>query len=352
MPIKYIVVILLLASCNNRTEQTTEDFVPPSDENPTGKLRNIKDVCGYNYDTTANEINISIPSTREMEEINSIISYSGLPQNFQIYTSDIKNAYALNVKNKRLIVFNKDLLSNLDKMSSTYWSSISILAHEVGHHLSGHTLSKNRDLTAELEADQFSGYVLYKMGASKAQATEAISRLASDNETQSHPSKKKRKEAIENGWDEAARQRYKSALPPPPDDDNNFFYEFTTEMLINSDFLATDSDWYSNQKYFLGIITEVDTDFKSFVIRVIKGGNGYIHEDQSINNTDFTVYIDDEAHFGNSTMCHACYMNFKSLIVPGRRLKMSMTEGCPGGGTMYNGVWFLTYAEVLKGSAL
>ena len=62
------------------------------------------------------------------------------------------------------------------------WAPVSIMAHEIGHHLSGHTITSGGSRPAiELEADKFSGYVLYRMGATQTAATKAIMALV-DNQ--------------------------------------------------------------------------------------------------------------------------------------------------------------------------
>src|SRR6185312_7269275 len=136
------------------------------------------------------------------------------------YSTPIDNAVATIINNKRYILYDPRLLSYSDRQSGNYWSSMSILAHEIGHHLLGHTISnKGSNPLDELEADKFSGFVLYKLGASLEQATAAMRSLGSDNDSYSHPSKFKRIQSITKGWNEASEQRYESAIPPPPTDD-------------------------------------------------------------------------------------------------------------------------------------
>lgn len=99
--------------------------------------------------------------------------------------------------------------------SGNNWSNLFILAHEVGHHINGHsldlvlyatetveaaTLASRRQ--QELEADEFAGFILGKLGASLPQTSQAINLLAtnSDDTYSSHPSKSKRLEAISSGF--------------------------------------------------------------------------------------------------------------------------------------------------------
>ncbi|WP_188616342.1 hypothetical protein [Cloacibacterium rupense] len=43
--------------------------------------------------------------------------------------------------NLRYIVYDKPFLDEISKNVKTNWSNTMILAHEIGHHLNGHTLS-------------------------------------------------------------------------------------------------------------------------------------------------------------------------------------------------------------------
>ena len=111
--------------------------------------------------------------------------------------------------------------------SSSSWPNLSILAHEIGHHVNGHsldlvvyasetanppTLAQSRKM--ELEADEYSGFVMFKLGASLSQAQEAI-RLISTNKDDSystHPKLDKRLAAIKKGYNNAKSQGSNSSI--------------------------------------------------------------------------------------------------------------------------------------------
>ena len=81
-----------------------------------------------------------------------------------------------------------------------------LLAHEVGHHLNGHTIMKGGSTPElELEADQFAGFVLYKLGASLQQAQEVMKYIAKTEQSKTHPARNSRMLAIQTGWDKAAK---------------------------------------------------------------------------------------------------------------------------------------------------
>ena len=98
-------------------------------------------------------IKIDTPSKREVQEIKDIMAYAGLPQNFTVYRGDISNAMATTIGNQRLIVYNKDLFTRMDGSDSSYWSSLFILAHEIGHHLA-YNMSASNSAFAKLEVSE------------------------------------------------------------------------------------------------------------------------------------------------------------------------------------------------------
>ena len=308
--------------------------------------------CGYDSVATQNTIELYMPRDREVNQINSILEFSGVEPNFKIYSASINNAIATIIDNQRYILYDPNLLSSTDKYSGHYWSSMSILAHEIGHHLSGHTISgKGSNPHDELVADKYSGFVLYKLGATLSQATSAMLTLASETGSVTHPAKNLRIQAIENGWNDAFNQRYKGAIPPPPNDKASDYYEFTTEMLLNKDLINDAKEYspnfYSNQFYLYGVITEVGKDYHSVRIRIIKTSKEFSEDFRNLDNEEWEIGISSSEWDGSNEMCHACAFNFKSLMCPGRRLKFAMVEGWPGGGTIMNGTWTLIYAKAV-----
>jgi hypothetical protein len=136
------------------------------------------------------------------EIIHSIISSVGLKPNFEIREAKISNAAAVNYKGKRYILYDAKFIERIQNTAQTDWAAISILAHEIGHHLNGHTLlGKGNDNPAlELEADEFSGFILRQMGASLEDAQKATRLMSSVRESASHPGRKARLTAIEKGY--------------------------------------------------------------------------------------------------------------------------------------------------------
>ncbi len=258
-----IIFIFCLISFTHRAQNSNRQPTISSDKS---KISYLSTGCNFNNDVkSSNSIAIYPSSERCTYIIKKILSFSGLNSNFEIYRAEIDNAVATIIDNRRIILYDSNLLNFSDYASNSYWTSISILAHEIGHHLSGHTLKSNsRDSHKyELEADKFSGFVLYKMGATLPEAQKAIELLGSSYDTESHPSKSKRLKEIKNGWMEANNQKYESAVPPPPDNDDRFFSisEFNYDE-ITSDYFQEMILQYNrldyNKGYLEGIIIDVE----------------------------------------------------------------------------------------------
>ena len=139
--------------------------------------------------------------------IQNILNAVGRSANFEIRQANIDNAAAVAYGGKRYVLYNPNFINELDRRTGTEWASISVLAHEVGHHLLGHTVTgQSSNPAIELEADEFSGYALRRMGASLEDAEATMKLIASENASATHPGKASRLSAIEKGWMGAGQQ--------------------------------------------------------------------------------------------------------------------------------------------------
>lgn len=146
--------------------------------------------------------------------LDRILEVVGLSKNFVLAPcSDINNAVAVSFKGVRYILYDPEFMSMLSRNTSN-WTNLFILAHEVGHHVNGHSLDlvlyageivdapelkKKRE--QELEADEFAGFVLAKLGASLNQTTSSVSKLSNEDDTYStHPKRDRRIESIKVGY--------------------------------------------------------------------------------------------------------------------------------------------------------
>lgn len=130
-----------------------------------------------------------------------IVDAAGLKPNFKIAEARVPNAMAVVHGGKRYILYNPSFISLLTRATGTKWSAISVLAHEIGHHLYSPSVNKGTiPMANELEADEFSGFVLGKLGATQEEAEIAIKLLASERASKTHPGRDDRVNSIAKGW--------------------------------------------------------------------------------------------------------------------------------------------------------
>ena len=149
----------------------------------------------------------------ELNKILDIVSFYN--QKFFIKAcTNLENAITFKFRGNNYILYGDKFLRSITD-NSNLWAKTFLLAHEIGHHIHGHAvdisqiddynlkkLSLDEMRNNELEADNFAGYILGKLGASLEETSKLISILTTyDNDLHStHPDKSKRLEAIKNGF--------------------------------------------------------------------------------------------------------------------------------------------------------
>ena len=142
------------------------------------------------------------------EATTNILNYIGLPPDFKVVQLDIPNVIAYTKHRDRYIGYNPKFIQRLRIQSETDWSAYSVLAHEIGHHLAGHTQKSGRSNPGnELVADHFSGFILQRMGATLAEAESALlslEEIGGISDTIHHPPIHSRITSLAEGWMQAA----------------------------------------------------------------------------------------------------------------------------------------------------
>lgn len=173
--------------------------------------------CGYIIPPKARSLASDFQSIYEARDVvNQMLKTINWQENFRLQERNgIQNAYATIINNVRWIVYDNNFLENIDAYAKTKWASISIMAHEMGHHYHNHVVSSTGStVPKELEADAFSGFLMAKMGANKQQSIAAITAIASERASSTHPAKADRIKAISQGWDQAGSSSGGSGNPP------------------------------------------------------------------------------------------------------------------------------------------
>lgn len=227
----FFCLLVLFASCggsdtptevkNNQTSATAEnDGETSSEDEIKSKYEfQVEDACGFDK-SMVNETVYSFDSDREAESaLKRVMRLTGLPANFEIRAASVPNAAAVikcdrNGNNcNRYILYNQGFMEKVKDETKTNYAELAILAHEIAHHLSGHTISNTgSSYDMELEADKFAGFMLYKMGASIAETKQAFSNLPAQGSS-THPPRSARIAAVTNGWYDAKRNGEKISYP-------------------------------------------------------------------------------------------------------------------------------------------
>ena len=191
--------------------QKTAAVAKPSKAQLAAELAATLQACSYDGSPLAfSPPDLSKGGGTGKQVVAEIMKYTGLPANFVVVEGKVPNAAAVIMAGpdkipRRVIAYNASFMGEvIQATKSNNWAPVSIMAHEIGHHLSGHTIVPGGSQPPiELESDKFSGFVLYKMGAPLADAQRAIATLIPEKDGETHPGRKKRLAAIESGWKEA-----------------------------------------------------------------------------------------------------------------------------------------------------
>ena len=199
----------------------------------------LQTALAQNYQTVE-EVNdacasLGFTSNEEAEiAVDRILDEFGLFRNFIIQECpDINNAVAKVIEvsegyKERYILYDNNFFDNMNNKALTDWASMSILAHEIGHHLNGHSLNnEGSNHQFELEADYFSGSALAKLGASLEESQSAIMTLKYEKATRTHPAKADRLKAIEEGWNKSAKVKKVEVK----NDDNIVLFTYNKELI-------------------------------------------------------------------------------------------------------------------------
>ena len=140
--------------------------------------------------------------------IEDICRAAGVAQKFEVQAYSHGNAAALvrwtSAGQQRFILYGSNFMRDMEQKTGTKWAPVSIMAHEVGHHVNSHTFGRQGNRPElELEADIFSGGVLQKLGASLKDAQAAMRLYAPKRGNSSHPGRNARLQAIYSGWQDS-----------------------------------------------------------------------------------------------------------------------------------------------------
>jgi hypothetical protein len=170
-------------------------------------------ICSWNEAAIIpGDLRSFLPDKETSAAVDKIMKYTGLQVNFALVAANVPTAVAAMDGSRRVILYNQSFMRQIVRETGTDWAATSILAHEIGHHLSLHTFGVGGDrVKQEIAADSFSGDILFKMGATLEQAKAAMESMP-ETTVPYYPKKSVRLAAIANGWIAA-----KELVPVQPD---------------------------------------------------------------------------------------------------------------------------------------
>lgn len=174
-------------------------------------------VCNFNSekDYLNDQIELGeINNLNDLAIVERLVNSLKLETNFEIIKcKNFNNAVAFIYEDKRVIIYDEDFIKAL-VYNSTEYSKIGVIAHEIGHHLLGHTISSTLNIEEskkkELEADNLAGFLLKLYNSSENEAykfIELIEHSISENST--HPDKSSRLDAVKNGYFNTNTNKFK-----------------------------------------------------------------------------------------------------------------------------------------------
>jgi len=204
--------------------------------------------CSYYGEEISDDIYEFSSSQEAKSIIDKIVTSVGLKKNFIVKAANVPNAVAIVQGDQRYIYYSQNFINQVNSATSDRWAAISILAHEVGHHLNGHTIKAGGSRpNIELEADEFSGYVLKFMDCpSLKSAQKAMRALSSESGSKTHPPKSARLEAIAVGWSRAI-EKLKPEPEPEPEPDRKAYL-----ILVNLHCYSTE-DWTEADNIYINV---------------------------------------------------------------------------------------------------
>jgi hypothetical protein len=159
------------------------------------------------------------PDLTAQKTLKLLLDYAGLASSFKLEAANVPSAAAVIEGRTRYVLYNQTLISDMKEADAEGWMARGLLAHEIGHHVNGHTLDSEGSRPAtELEADWYAGFLLRNMGATRSQAVLAVTKLSDEGDTPTHPGRSARVAACVNGWTHADDLRQQAPSQRGPSD--------------------------------------------------------------------------------------------------------------------------------------
>lgn len=145
----------------------------------------------------------SLPREAEMEVfVEGVFRLAGKPMKVPVVIDPAAEpycAYAANRGGQPIIGIGRKCLGYLRRGGVLRWHAVSILCHEIGHIVGSHIYNAGSYRWEEIEADEWSGWAMYHLGATLDQAI-GRAMLFDEEGGNPHPPRKVRVESYKRGW--------------------------------------------------------------------------------------------------------------------------------------------------------
>ena len=269
----YIIVFILLAlySCS-------EVNIDSNDEHLINRVTN-------DIDSTGGNLSEDIAAYKTVV---SIIRETGLSPNFVILPGDVDNVRAYIEDNERILEYN---LAFMDKLQGdSLWPGISVLARQIGHHLSNHELENGvPNIEEEIEADKYAGFVLYKMGATLDEALKALKIIIGEDSLGGSISKNSRLASLTKGW-KNAKTLMSDTLISNEEASVTASIDSSKEVVISPDLIVPTKE--KNSEYLYKVFLALDksmyfVDEENLVFQEIEGKHVVVGSKKESNKPGF-----------------------------------------------------------------
>ncbi|MFZ6014376.1 MAG: hypothetical protein ACOYXT_28815 [Bacteroidota bacterium] len=195
--------------------------------------------------------------------ISEILSRFGAQNRYIILNcAQISNCLATkDDEGRQYILYNAAFLNRVKTLKFTNstlptgdrdWQVLTILAHELGHHINNHItnpLPRATSIDKELEADETAGFLMYLLKAGLAQAQSVMyDKNVTEEGSYTHPPRQKRLDAIAKGYNKA-KELYK--VDPKPTENADSILSGLT-LHVKRDFNARQGDLIAFNYYLQG----------------------------------------------------------------------------------------------------
>jgi len=176
--------------------------------------------CAYQGELTEKQLYL-FSADKGIETYVKQLLGAGEAPNFRIKAANTETAAAVLLGGERLLLYDQYSFATLDTAGRRKWVLLAVLAHQIGHHRKDHDFSADsaRRRGQELEADEYAGLALRRMGASISEVKAALDTFPKGPLSKNYPTWAERTASVEQGWrrpDARAADAPKGPSEPSP----------------------------------------------------------------------------------------------------------------------------------------